>query len=642
MTTQRLRFWLLGLFSIFAWLPLSSGQQVASPPTDPELQIAYQRLHFDRLYPPAAVSYIQSKLQTDGCVVDVLTDLAKDQRSEVRVLVATLLGELGEPEGGKVLWDLTRDETETVRTTAAGSLARLSQLTPVAISGEGLKDERADVRRLTAATLRQFADPSAASALMEAVRDPDDLVRMEAIGALAMCGTIASIPSLAEALKDKNALVRTAAASSLAHFDGTVSIPVLIKALDDPDFHVRATVIMSLSSAAGDQKDRIALIVDPIAAKLQNDPYALVRDRAADALAQPDDEKAIAALVRAIVSDDREARLHAHEGIIHSRAVSALPGLTKHLHDSNRDVREKIIRIFGEIGGGEQLPAVIAALNDTDPMVRFAAVQALRRLRGDSVGEALDAKCNDTDANVRAEAARTLGILGERKALPKLVDLLRDSNGFVRAAAAEALGRLGDRSATSALIGVLTGDIKQSAPASDQDGLVIGTQPGPLPEIAKMKVIEEKIIAAKALGDIRDPASVDSLIERGLKAEDAGLRAESAVSLGKIGEPRAIEPLEAAVRPYYQAAPADADGITIATGPIDEKVRLMKEKESRVRASVAWALGQIGDANAKEILTHAVNDENSLVRDAAAEALAKITEKEERVAAGAANPPVAH
>jgi HEAT repeat protein len=641
MTTKRLRFWLLGLLGFFMGLPLSHAQQEVSSPTDPNLQIAYQRLHFGHLYPPTAVAYIQGQLQNDPCAVDTLTDLSNDERSEVRVLVATLLGELGDPDGAKALWLLTRDQTESVRTTAAGSLARLSQLTPVAISGDGLKDERAEVRRLTAATLRQFADPSAEPALMETVRDPDDMVRMEAISALAACGTTASISALGEALKDKNVLVRTAAASALAHFDGAASIPVLIKALDDPDFHVRATVIMSLSSAAGDQKDRIAMIIDPIAAKLQNDPYALVRDRAADALAHPDDEKAIAALVRAIVSNDREARLHAHEGIIRSRAVSALPGLTEHLHDSNRDVREKIIRVFGEIGGGDQLPAVIEALNDTDPVVRLAAVQALRRLKGDNVVEALEATCNDADANVRAESARTLGMLGERKSLPKLVKLLRDSNGFVRSAAAEALGRLGDQSATSALIRVLTGDNKPAAPASGQDGLVIGTQLGPLPEFARMKVVEEKIIAAKALGDIRDPASVDSLIESGLQAEDAGLRAESAVSLGKIGEARAVEPLEAAVRPYYRIAPSDANGVTIATGPIDEKVRLTKERESRVRASVAWALGQIGDANAREILTLAVNDENSLVRDAATEALARISEKEEKIAASAVNPPAA-
>ena len=642
MTTQRAKFWLLGLLGLFLMSQHSRGQQAEGPPADPKLQIAYQRLHFGRLYPADSVSFIQGKLQKVPHALDVLPDLAKDERSEVRALVAMLLGELGEPDGVQTLWYLTRDESESVRTTAAGAVVRLSQLTPVTVAWDGLKDQRPDVRRLTAATLGQIRDKSAEAALIETVRDPDDMVRMEAVRALAECGTAGSVPSLAGALRDKNVLVRTAAASSLSHFDDTASVPALIESLNDPDWHVRATAIISLSAAAGEHKDRIAQIVDPIATKLREDSYALVRDRAADALARADDEKAIAALVQAVVSENHEARVHASEGIIRARAVSALAGLTLHLNHPNRDVREKIVRIFGEIGGGEQIPAVIGALNDNDPVVRLAAVQALHRLRGEGLVEALMEKCNDSDANVRAESARTLGNLGERKALPKLVELLRDSNGFVRGAAAEALGKLGDQSATTALIQVLTGEKRQPAPSMEQEGLVIGTQPGVLPELARMKVVEEKIIAAKALGEIRDPASVDSLIERGLKAEDAGLRAESAVSLGKIGERRAVEPLEAAVRPYYEAAPAESDGVTISAEPIDEKVRLMKEKESRVRASVAWALGQIGDAKAKVILARAVNDENSLVRDAAAEALAKISEKEERIAVGTANPPATH
>jgi HEAT repeat protein len=75
---------------------------------------------------------------------------------------------------------------------------------------------------------------------------------------------------------------------------------------------------------------------------------------------------------------------------------------------------------------------------------------------------------------------------------------------------------------------------------------------------------------------------------------------------------------------------------------MDETMRLRKEKESRVRASVAWALGQIADPSAQEILRRAMNDDNSLVRDAAAEALAKIAEKQERVAEHQANPQPAH
>jgi HEAT repeat protein len=643
MTTQRVKLIVLGMASLLVLSGPSRAQQPLSTPVDPKLKAAYQHLHFDRLYPADAVSFIQGKLQNAPRAVDVLADLASDQRADVRVLVATLLGELGEPDGAKTLWHLTRDDVEFVRTTAAGSLVRLSSMTPIVNSWEGLKDPRPDVRKFTAALLGQASDKSAEPALIEDIRDPDVSVRAEVVGSLGACGTSASVPSLVESLRDDSAPVRTAAASSLAHFDDPSSIPPLIAALNDSDWHVRAAAIMSLSSLAND-KERVARIIDPIAARLQDDQYALVRDRAADALARPNDEKAVAALVQAIVSENREARFHAHEAIISCKAVSALPQLAKHVHDANRDVREKILRIFGEIGGSDQVPYVTDALNDPDPVVRLAAVQALRKLQGAGMLESLESKCSDPDPNVRAESARALGTIGDRKAVSNLVELLRsDDNGFVRSAAAESLGQLGDRTATAFLIQVLTGEKPRPAQGSGQDGLVISAQPGALPEFAKLKLVEEKIVATKALGDIRDPVAVDALIESGLKAEDPGLRAESAVSLGKIAEPRAVQPLEATVRPYYDTAPDDSQGVTISSGQqVDETARIRKEKESRVRASVAWALGQIADPSAQEILRRAMNDENSLVRDAAAEALAKISEKQERAAESHATAPSAH
>ncbi|MGD0058789.1 MAG: HEAT repeat domain-containing protein [Verrucomicrobiia bacterium] len=642
MTTQQVKRVVLGAVSLLVLSWPSLAQEAASTPADPKLKAAYQHLHFDRLYPAEAVAFIQGKLQNAPRAVDVLADVASDQRPDVRVLVAMLLGELGEPDGAKTLWHLTRDDVEFVRTTAAGSLVRLSSTTPIVNSWEGLKDPRPDVRKFTAALLGQASDKSAEPALIEDIRDPDASVRAEVVGSLGSCGTSASVPSLVESLRDDRALVRIAAASSLAHFADPSSIPPLVAALNDSDWHVRAAAIMSLSSLAGNDKERVAKIIDPIAARLQDDQYALVRDRAADALARPNDEKAVAALVQAVVSENREARFHAHEAIISCQAVSALPQLAKYVHHANRDVREKIVRIFGEIGGGDQVPYVTDALNDPDPVVRLAAVQALRKLQGAGMLESLETKCTDADPNVRAESARALGTIGDRKAVPRLVELLHDDNGFVRSAAAESLGQLGDRTATADLIQVLTGEKRHTAQGSEQEGLVISAQSGVLPGIAKLKLVEEKINATKALGDIRDPVAVDALIENGLKAEDPGLRAESAVSLGKIGEERAVKPLEATVRPYYDTAPEDSQGVTISSGQVDETIRLRKEKESRVRASVAWALGQIADPSAREILRRAVNDENSLVRDAAAEALAKIAEKQERVAEGQPTAQSAH
>src|SRR5580693_3484758 len=132
MTIRRVKLGVLGMASLLALSCPSHGQQALPAPADPKLKAAYQHLHFERMYPAEAVSFIQGKLQDTSHPVDVLANLASDQRPDVRVLVATLLGELGEPEGAKTLWKLTRDDVEFVRTTAAGALVRLASMTPIA------------------------------------------------------------------------------------------------------------------------------------------------------------------------------------------------------------------------------------------------------------------------------------------------------------------------------------------------------------------------------------------------------------------------------------------------------------------------------------------------------------------------------
>lgn len=624
---------LLLLLVFLCGAPLIGLAQRADP-ADPDLVVAYRRLRFERQYPPEMAAYIQSELQNVDRASKKLAELAKDERADVRALVAMLLGELGQPEGAETLWLLTRDDAEYVRLTAAGALVRLAMLTPVAISTEGLKDERPAVRRLTAVTLTQLRDKAAESALIDTLRDEDEMVRMDVARALGVCGTEAAVPSLVETLHDRSVLVRQETAASLGNFNDPALIPALTEALKDPDWHVRAAATTALAKTAGDEEGKRASVTVPIISKLQEDEFALVRDRAADVLGLPEDKKAIAALVASVISDDRDARFHAAQSIVRSKATSALSQLMEHTQHQNPEVRQRIMLIFGEIGGSDQALAVAEALSDPDPTVRLAAVTALRKMRESGAADGLKQKLTDPDAHVRAQAARTLGDLGERSAVANLIAVLRDENGFVRGAAAEALGKLGDRSAVPSLVQVLVGE-RGKQEKTTPEGLVIGVDPGLLPDIAKMKVVEEKIKAVQALGEIRDPGSAEPIIEHGLKAEDAGLRAESAIALGKMKTSRAVEPLKDAVAPYYQTAPVDTENVIDPGSAIPDSVRMMREKESRVRASVAWALGQIGDPSAVQTLNRAANDANSLVRDSAIEALAKINEREENLAASA-------
>lgn len=77
------------------------------------------------------------------------------------------------------------------------------------------------------------------------------------------------------------------------------------------------------------------------------------------------------------------------------------------------------------------------------------------------------------------------------------------------------------------------------------------------------------------------------------------VRMSMADTLGKIGDPRAVEPL----------------------------ISALGDEDEGFRCEAAAALGEIGDPRAVEPLTRALEDESEWVRETAAEALEKIRSK---------------
>ena len=598
-------------------------------PVDAKLRNAYLRLRFAQQYPTNAAQFIQGQLQDAKQPLDVMAELAQDQRGPVRVLLAILIGEYGESDGAKILWPLTRDELESVRLTAAGSLIRLAHLSSISINPDGLDDDRPTVRRLAASTLAGIKDKSAEDALLEHVlKEKDELVRADIVKALNpnLCATDRSLPPLLKTLQDPSVEVRTATAGVLGNFhDPVVVDPLIQAALKDPDWHVRAAAALALASWPTEKPDVITTLV----AILKTDTFALVRDRAADSLIPVvNDEKAMTALVQAIGDNERSVRFHAARAIIDGKASNALSPLSEMRHHPNPEVRETVINIFGQIGGVDQIPAIVEATSDSESQVQMAAINALHRLKERGGTRALLARLEDKDPHIRAAAARALGEMGDKIAVSKLLPLLRDDNGYVRSATAEALGKLGDRTAIMPLIQILTG---QKVADEATSGLIIGTKSG-FAASMELTVTQTKIRAAEALGVVRATEAVPTLIET-LKDRDPMLQAAAAHSLGRTRDPRAVDPLQEVVRPYYDSSLATKDtGLIIYSGDtkIPDEQRRNFEKEARVRASVAWALGQIADPKATAILQKALDDPNSLVADAARDAISQILEKQAR------------
>jgi HEAT repeat protein len=132
--------------------------------------------------------------------------------------------------------------------------------------------------------------------------------------------------------------------------------------------------------------------------------------------------------------------------------------------------------------------------------------------------------------------------------------------------------------------------------------------------------------AVEALGKIGDPKAVDPLINA-LKDEDEYVRKNAAGALGKIGDPKAVDPLINALKDDdigVRWRVVEALGKLGDPKAVDPLTNALKDENKYMRQGAAEALGKIGDPKAVDALINALKDEEWFMRHRAAEALGKI------------------
>lgn len=429
--------------------------------------------------------------------------------------------------------------------------------------------------------------PAARAPLLAALGSADAAIRSiaaTALGATAPGGDDDAVQALHSALHDGDGAVRLAAAKTLG--TAVAQSGPLVDLLGDRYDYVR-------DGAA----DALVELGDPAVAPLVQalgSARASVRELAAVSLGRVGTVRAVRPLISLLSDTSPRIRTAAAEALGHIRSTVAVEPLIEAVQDSAPGVRVGAAAALGAIGDARAVAPLIRTLRDANVRVRTAAVAALGLLGAQTSGEAASRAAEallmamrvesgvcspseaaealgrmgpvavrplllllrDTDARVRAAAIQGLGATGAVEAAEALVGLLADPNPKICAAVALALLAFRDTEGAPEAVGALIEGLgnedervrARSAAAMGQ--MVSGGSRGELgPEVAVAlgaaltdTAPGVRVAAATALGDLRDPGSVDALIAA-VADPSFDVRRAAAVALQRIRTPEALAAL---------------------------------------------------------------------------------------------------
>jgi len=470
------------------------------------------------------------------------------------------------------------------------------------------KDAR--IRRDAARILGEVGDPRAVESLVPALKDSNWDVRRTAAWALGKIGDARAVEPLVAALQDEDKNVRQSAAEALGKIGDPRAVEPLLSALKESDGGVRQAAAEALGQI-GD-----ARAVEPLIVALK-DKDINVCHAAAAALGQIGDARAVLPLVKTLRTS---ARYRPITGGVSSFCQSTARAL------------EKI--------GSPAIEPLIALLKDDNWRLREQVCEILGRLNWRPKHDEDAAWYWVTKGNIDKCVA-----IGS-PAVPPLIATLEHGSDRMRCVAAAALGEIGDPRAVEPLVAALGDKYVRENVVEALDKL--GWQPG-------LNELDENAIWYWLIKDWKQCVNIGSsavehliaIVEKGMMSHDLWMCPQAVRALGEIGDPRAIEPLIAALSVrgfagdvpnpkqtwYYRTFDDEWSFIWEAQvalskigAPAVEPliVALKKSKEPWARERAARVLGEIGDTRAVEPLISAITGEKWIVRRAAIEALGKL------------------
>ncbi len=506
---------------------------------------------------------------------------------------------------------LDYDRDAEVRRQAAEALGVMSDEQALAPLMFRLTDDDPTVRQAAARSLGQIGDPRAVDALTALVSEEPVELATTAIEALGAIGDAGATPTLIATLVDEDPALREVSSQALVQV-GTGAVFALLRKLDETTGEIQDAVRQTLRNMGPET-------VNDLAAQVA-DRRNLERGKAALALGEIGNERAIEALVQALNSTD----LHVLPSVMKALATIGEPSvdaLIAALESDNTLLVRSTIDALGRIASpraAEPLRKVAATRN---AVLRDLALQALARIPDEAAIEPLIEQLKAEAWTVRRQAAIALGQANAELAIPALVGALSDPEASVRRAVAASLElhkwQPADETNPSTAAGYWVA-------MRYWDNAVACGEAAIEPLIACLhdSVWDERRPPTNALIQIGLPA-VPALMEA-LEDEDRGVRHSAAFALGRIYRAAKAAAAEAEEAEEAGSTEEAEEAAEAAAGPeVVAEVEEVEEAEEGEEAeeAVTKAFEPVPPEKLIEPLKNALSDPDESVRGAAARSL---------------------
>jgi HEAT repeat protein len=516
--------------------------------------------------------------------IQSLTALLREENNLLPLSAVKALARIKDPRAVESLgWALCHGDDDTVKA-AAEELAKLGAagVEPLAKALQ----ERADVREAAAEALAGMNDPKARAAVATALADPDWRVRLSLIRHVAESDVLPDAPwaALVDAKRERQE-IRERALHIVLYHEPPVPAKVLLAAVNDPEAEVRQTVVRALCERGE------AAEIRPAMRRALQDRNWIVRDEAISffgkhltnedlpvvsvALLKETNANVATSLVSILTQKDRtkeandvlagfmehplpegldrddrerfeELQAHVVYALAESGDVRAIKAALRLLDSPSEHVAQRAVEHAAELKGDDAVPVLLKAAGHSALEIRRTAYSYLaeRETKNEAVVKQLLIGAADRDEDIRQRSLRAL--VGQKTAacVPAFVAALGDQ--ALRQIALDGLARCGLPEAVPPLAKVLDSDPRDDLSGTLLDSLAESGNPGAVD--LWIKVVTEdsdrwyRIVAARALGRLRDRKAIEPLQKVLATSSDPDLRQKAVNALVQIDEVVGYQP----------------------------------------------------------------------------------------------------